>query len=125
MLAQERQLADASDALLAQVPLGRNRFLRGMGVALFAFATQLFVPRYAAASHDPPPNPCYGYHECYNCSYCSCTDRDCRAVRSHCPPAGTNNQCWNRCYRGRIVRCCDWYSPRSGYCICGCDSGPC
>ena len=85
-------LVDLDEQNLSEVRFGRNRFLRGMGVALFGLVTGMMIePEEAEAA----PYPCYGYRRCrccrgYNCcgrgcrNYYSCGGRQCWTVRRAC-----------------------------------------
>lgn len=110
-----QRLIDPEDYYLARVPLGRIRFLRALGIALFGLVTQLVTPKAAQASDI---SPCYGYGSCPSCSggTCNC----CGCSYTHwlgCPSGG---QCWYSCDPNthQVFRCCDWSLPDGSSCIC-------
>jgi hypothetical protein len=101
-----QRLVDLDDRYLAQVPFGRNRLLRTLGLALFGLAVQMAVPR---AVHADPPYPCEGFEPCSCCSGASCCAIGCCSVQSHthCRSGG---QCWYVCLGGTaLYRCCDYH----------------
>ena len=122
-----------ADELLEDVPLGRNRFLKVLGGALFGFTTGLILrDQDAQANHNGPAPPCFGYRRCHNCNgygcnaYCSWPHS---SGNGHCPYG--YNQCWQSCYQGTYYRCCDWHEKLPGmstyrHCVCrGYAIGPC
>lgn len=116
------RILDDDQALLDEVPFGRNRFLRCLAGAVFGTATALVLRNEPAeAHHFGVPWPCEGFERCHHCdgrictAYCSWYDH------SHCRSGG---QCWNTCVypAGNLYRCCDWHQklPETSlyHCIC-------
>lgn len=89
---------------LSRVPLGRNRFLRVAGAALFGLTTQLVAPQ--AAEADCAPYPCHGYCQCSCCSGYDCCS-SCTRRPGYCTTQTAN--CWYVCDGGYILYlCCDY-----------------
>jgi len=111
--------ADLDDGQLSQVPFGRKRFLRTLGLALFGVATGMVASREAARA-APTPTGCAndGTHrnfaQCPKCSGTTCTHSKCGPTRNYC---GSGTNCWTTCYNGNRYECCDWtYNNKP--CIC-------
>jgi hypothetical protein len=99
-----QHLVDFDERELAQVPLGRNRFLRTLGIALFGLAAHMMTPKtvYAAA----PPG-CNGPSTCSSCpGQCPTT--------AYCKPYTYN--CWYVCYNFQTWQCCDYKTGCSANC---------
>jgi hypothetical protein len=116
--------ADLDDGLLSQVPFGRRRFLRTLGLALFGVATGMVASQQAAGA-APTPSPCYGFPRCPQCkkrgSRIVCTHPKCGPTAGYCP-GGTG--CWTNCYNGTLYNCCD-YTYNNKPCICSSPMGAC
>jgi len=113
-----QRLIDPEDRYLAQVPFGRNRFLRALGVALFSLATRLVTPEIAHASHNTNVYPCFGYGLCHSCNGGTCNCCGCYyPPYLDCPSGG---QCWYSCHATthQVFRCCDWNVPGDNPCLC-------
>jgi hypothetical protein len=118
--------ADLDDGLLSQVPFGRRRFLRTLGLALFGVATGMVASQQAAGA-APTPSPCWGYPRCPQCKR-----RGSRIVCTHpkCGPSDpllgceTSNGCWTSCYDQTLYNCCD-YTYNNKPCICSSPMGAC
>jgi hypothetical protein len=107
-----------SEDVLAEVPFGRNRFMKWVGGGLLSVATTLVLRNAPAeAHHGAVPYPCFGFGVCHNCSGTTCTTNCSWAPGSYenCPSGG---QCWNTCissWAGNyLYRCCDWHETISG-----------
>lgn len=102
-----RRLVDMDDQALANVPFGRNRFLRTLGIVLFGLATRLVAPQLARAYHGSPPHPCYAFGQCHCCNGTQCCGGNCQYPGSlGCPGGG---QCWYTCVGSEgLYQCCDW-----------------
>jgi hypothetical protein len=103
-----RQLVDGEEQELAKIRFGRNRFLRTVGVALFAFATQLVSPQEASAAHGYVPWPCHGANICHCCSGASCCESGCKY----------DGYCWYVVVNCATYKCCDWINSNDKLCIC-------
>jgi hypothetical protein len=109
--------AGLDEGQLSQVPFGRKRFLRTLGLALFGVATGMVASQKAAVA-APTPAPCYGFPRCPQCkkrgSEIQCTHPNCGPTSGYCP---TGTPCWRTCYNGTLYNCCDWtYNNKP--CIC-------
>jgi hypothetical protein len=117
-----KQLIDSSvkvdDFSLRKVRLGRNKFLKLSGGALFALATGALLPKAAYAAADgndavaAAPYPCYGYDECSCCYRESCCVGGCAPITT-C----RGSQCWWTSAGGATYHCCDWQHGGTN-CIC-------
>lgn len=121
--ADVKDAVDFSDDLLAAVPFGRSKALRTLGVVLFGAVATAVDQRRATAAPDSAPVPCSGFNQCPHCSYCACTCSNCRSLTTTCKEG--DGHCWITCYNRRLSKCCDYYCPNFGNCICACDAGPC
>jgi hypothetical protein len=110
--------ADLDDRQLSQVPFGRRRFLRTLGLALFGVATGTIASQQAAGA-APTPAPCRGFPRCPQCkpvgNEIRCTHPNCGPTANYCRE--TRTACWQTCYNGTLYTCCDWtYNNKP--CIC-------
>jgi hypothetical protein len=123
MLVDVRKLVDLDEESLTKVPFGRNRFLKGLGIALFSAAVNLALPKEAKATHNCNVTPCFGFClcDCCNSLTAECCESGCCPVvtHSHCPGGG---QCWTTCYGTQLWRCCDYHYGCMGSCD-GCADG--
>ena len=112
-----KQLVDGEEQQLAQIPFGRNRFLRMMGAALFGLATTMVMPRNALAHGTSVPYPCYGFNRCSCCSNGNCCG-GCTDLTDTCTEG--DGHCWlvvidSPC---AIYQCCDFEDVDGHNCIC-------
>lgn len=114
---------DRDQAVLEDVPFGRNRFLKWLGAGLFGIATGMILKQEpAAAQHIGPHYPCFGLQSCHYCSGYACTQYCWSVGYLGCP---TGAQCWLSCNTGNnwVYRCCDYKEQFPGYaeheCVCG------
>lgn len=133
MVTDLRHLADGRENELSRIPLGRNRALRTLGVALFGLAVRAALPKSAAASINPP-YPCFGLSACTCCNQHESCDPGAYAISGvGCPGGG---HCWFTCQGTTLYQCCDWFSPNGNYnqpekpgtekyCICSGWAGTC
>lgn len=97
-----------------QTRLGRSRFLRLTGVALFTTAAGMLT----AGKAEAAPNTCSGSapYPCYGAAECKWTSDCCVGCKAATTCSG--KQCWKTCApNGRLYDCCDWNSS-CGLCIC-------
>ena len=115
MLAGIRNLVDGEEQHLARIPMGRQKFLRTLGVGLFGFATTLIMPKTAFATHQPISCPCTG-RKCHCCN----SQNECCETPS-CPSTG---YCWYaaggtpECPTCAVWECCDYTNPSNDTCVC-------
>lgn len=94
------------------------------GAALIGLATRAALPRPAGAA----PYPCGGF------TTCSCCNTSGNCCDQYCDQGDTcvegDGHCWYTCVpdqfgHGHLFRCCDFFSPVSGGCICSVYLGSC
>lgn len=123
MRTEIEEAVDFGPDLLTDIPFGRSKALRVLGVMLFGAVATAVDPARAMAGTASPPPPCYGFNQCPHCNYCSCTCYKCRSLTTTCGEG--DGHCWIVCSNRRLSKCCDYYCPGFGNCICACDAGPC
>ncbi len=123
MIEYVQQSVDLDDHHLSKVRLGRNRFLRALGVGLFGLATGMIVSREEAqADHQAAVAPCHSARMCHKCSGARCTAASCSPVGG-CE-GNPNRQCWQGTTSAgggcrSVWKCCDFYTSYfNRICIC-------
>ncbi len=106
--------ADLDDGQLSQVPFGRRRFLRTLGLALFGVATGMIVSQEAAGA-APTPAGCYAYPRCPQCKprkngVIECTHPKCGPPDPYLScPSDAAPGCWySDCINGQLYTCSDY-----------------
>jgi hypothetical protein len=122
--------ADLDDGQLSQVPFGRRRFLRTLGLALFGVATGMVASQEAARA-APTPTGCAndGTHRNYQrCPKCGWRGNEFVCTHNGCGPSTgacwSDTNCWISCVSRVQYKCCDFvYNNKP--CICSYSMGPC
>jgi hypothetical protein len=104
---------DIPNAVLEeQVPFGRSRLLKGMGLFLFsAVFTGCTGGGGGGGGHS---TNCGGIALCGSCSGSVCTSPTCHKETGLCT---TGEYCWFSCHEGKTKKCCDYWDG-SKYCYC-------
>lgn len=99
--------------LESNVPFGRSRLLKGLG--LFVFSSLI-----SACSCNPAG--CHGFATCSSCSGINCTLSGCKSTSAFCE---SHFSCWSTCSGHSLLKCCDYEYAPSAYCLCGASVGSC